>query len=71
MKKPVVGVLLLAAACAHGPSGPTRAHAPIYLASVEGMSDEQNRLLAYREAPELSQERIVNLTATDGRSKRK
>jgi hypothetical protein len=35
------------------------------------MSDEQNRLLAYREAPELSHERIVNLTATDGRSKRK
>jgi hypothetical protein len=33
-------------------------------------SDAGNRLLAYREAPELSQERIVNLTATDGRSKR-
>ncbi len=34
-------------------------------------SDAANRLLAYQEAPELSRARIVNLTATDGRSKRK
>jgi hypothetical protein len=34
-------------------------------------SDSDNRLLAHQQAPELSRERIVNLTATDGRSKRK
>jgi hypothetical protein len=33
-------------------------------------SDQNNQLLAYQEAPELSRERIVNLTATDARSKR-
>ena len=31
--------------------------------------DAANRLLAYQETPEVSQERIVNLTATDRRSK--
>ena len=34
-------------------------------------SDAENRVLAYQEAPELSRERIVNMTATDGRSKRR
>jgi hypothetical protein len=43
--KASTGVLLLAVACAHGPSTPARAHAPIYLASVEGLSDDQNRML--------------------------
>jgi hypothetical protein len=34
-------------------------------------SDANNHLLQHRDAPELSRERIVSLTATDARSKRK
>jgi hypothetical protein len=38
-------MLVVAMGCAHGPSTPARAHAPIYLASIEGLSEEQNRVI--------------------------
>ncbi len=38
-------LVVLALGCAHGPTAPARAHAPVYLASIEGLSEEQNRVI--------------------------
>jgi hypothetical protein len=40
-----LGFLVLAMGCAHAPAAPARPHAALYLASIEGLSEDQNRVI--------------------------